>query len=123
MFYELDLNMIYRNRYYPDRSGCRSLSGDDTGHNYKGEQYSPSAATTDESWIKGKKRYILIRLVHCTALGCGIGGLARSRSGIAPVSTVPFIYLICFLMSLVMVGMFPLVATHSYFSQLWVFAK
>jgi len=38
--------------------------------------------------------------VHCTALGCGIGGLARSRPGTAPVSTVLSLYPILFLVSL-----------------------
>ncbi len=100
MCYEPGLHMTDCNRYCPDRSDCRSLPDGDSGHSCRDERCSPSVATTDENWIKGKKAYILIRLVLCTALGCGIGGLARSRSGIAPVSTALFLYLIPILMSL-----------------------
>jgi hypothetical protein len=90
----------YRNKYCPDRSDCRSLPGCDSGHSCRDEQCSPSAAITDENWINGKKGYIIIRPVLGTALGCGIGGLARSRPGTAPVSTALSLYPILFLMSL-----------------------
>ena len=100
MCYGLDLRTTYRNRYCRGRSDCRSLPGGDSGHSCRDGQCSPSAAITDENWINGKKGYILIRLVHCTALGCGIGGLARSRPGTAPVSTVLSLYPILFLVSL-----------------------
>ncbi len=100
MFYGLSLHMTDCNRYCLDRSDCRSLPDGDSGHSCRDERCSPSAATTDENWIKEKKAYILIRLVLCTALGCGIGGLSRSRLDTAPVSTALFLYPIYFLMSL-----------------------
>ena len=81
------LHTAYRNRYCPDRSGCRSLPGGDSGHSCRDGQCSPSAAKADENWNKGNNRYIIIQARASHGWGCGIGGLVRSRPGTAPVST------------------------------------
>ena len=94
------LRTIYRNRYCPDRSDCRSLPGGDSGHSCRDGQCSPSAATADENWNKRKNGYIIIQARALHGWGCGIGGLVRSRPGIAPVSTALSLYPIPFLVSL-----------------------
>ena len=94
------LRTNYRNRYCPDRNDCRSLPGGYSGHSCRDGLCSPSAATVDENWNKGKNGYIIIQARALHGWGCGIGGLSRSRPGIAPVSTALCLYPILFLMSL-----------------------
>ena len=99
------LRTTYHNRYCPDRSGCRSLLGGDSGHSCRDGQCSPSAAKTDENWNKGNNGYIIIQARALHGWGCGIGGLVRSRPGTAPVSTALSLYLILFPVSLPVAGL------------------
>ena len=115
-----DLHTNYRNRYCLDRSDCRSLPGGDSGHSCKGERYSPSAATADENWNMGENGYIIIQARALHGWGCGIGGLARSRSGIARVSTALSLYPILFLMSLPVAD---LLMINGHPARSWAFAK
>ncbi len=71
------LRTTYRNRYSPDRSGCRSLPGGDNGHSCRDGHCSPSVAKADENWNKRNNGYIIIQARALHGWGCGIGGLVK----------------------------------------------
>jgi hypothetical protein len=77
---EFRIGSVYRNRYCPGRSGCRSLPGGDSGHSCIDGQHSPSAAIADENWNKREFGYIIIQARALHGFGVWYRGTAQVKT-------------------------------------------